>query len=239
MKTRSAANRFTLIELLIVIAIIAILAAMLLPALNNAREVGKKIKCLANFKQLGSSVTMYLDDSQEFYPYKVATPDSGSYSWQNTYRLYGWPKRLLPYTSGFHVDYCPKDLSWNSGYPKTITDSRMSWYPASYQWRYPLAEAAEATGKLNRGLKAVDLRFSSRQVVLNEFRSWHFRLNQLLGPNGSPKLSNFIESNALWGDGHAGTWTLTVYNGTGYWETGFTVSTQTGSQWWDPRTRHD
>ena len=70
---------FTLIELLVVIAIIAILAAILLPALNSARERGRGAACMNNAKQIASAMLMYLDTSDDNFPF--ADPSQwGSYA---------------------------------------------------------------------------------------------------------------------------------------------------------------
>lgn len=65
---REKKHIFTLLELLIVIAIIAILAGLLLPALNNAREKAQGIHCISNLKQLGLYLRNYLDVSKDVMP---------------------------------------------------------------------------------------------------------------------------------------------------------------------------
>ncbi|PYI87462.1 MAG: hypothetical protein DME26_06085 [Verrucomicrobia bacterium] len=82
------ANAFTLLELLVVCVIIAVLAALLLPALIKSRSSAQRIKCVNNLRQLGLSAQMYWDDNGgHSFRYRGVATNGGDLYW------FGWLAR--------------------------------------------------------------------------------------------------------------------------------------------------
>ena len=126
MRLRSPAKlrhtAFTLIELLIVIAIIAILAALLLPALARAKQKGQESTCLSNLRQIGLGFSIYLNDNNDHFfderPLKSSLP--GGYrpwtSWPPSDPRAGWAattfQNILP---NFALWSCPAAVNSATG----------------------------------------------------------------------------------------------------------------------------
>lgn len=157
---------FTLIELLMVIAIIAILSTLLLPSLNKAKETARKISCVSKLKQLGLMTTMYTNTYNENFPYYTAYYDGEYYSWAQllaftndrftslidarNHRPYHyttsyyngmlkyWADFMCPSQSRLWCDAPPPPNASNSSFSYTVNIAIFGNYDSSNGWANPM-----------------------------------------------------------------------------------------------------
>jgi prepilin-type processing-associated H-X9-DG protein len=102
---RCVAAAFTLVELLVVIAVLVVLVALLLPALGRARMLARRAACQAGLASLGQAAGMYQVDYGNFVPICWRNVDPTDPKKVNPWK--SWRSSLLPYTTGYAVFNCP------------------------------------------------------------------------------------------------------------------------------------
>ena len=100
---------FTLVELLVVVAVIAILMGLLLPALNTAKETARRSVCASNLHQLGQWFQCYSDDFNECVVWIPPTGGSWVYTMCNSYPDAFYGKYLWSANNGRKIWHCPSE----------------------------------------------------------------------------------------------------------------------------------
>ena len=141
---------FTLIEILVVIAIIAILASLLLPVLSLGKAKGKRMACVNNLKQFVFSTQMYSADNDgklvENVPMTNGPAANAPNSWvpgnmmaaaDATNQALIRQGKLFPYASQIGIYHCPADTSQSGGGPRVRSYSMNSWMGSRTMEREP------------------------------------------------------------------------------------------------------
>ena len=213
----SARGGFTLVELLVVAAVVAILAALLLPALGLGKGAAQRLQCVSNLRQLGLAAQMYWEDHEgRAFAFRGAATNGGDLFW------FGWLQRgsegqrafdptlgaLYPYLQGRGVTLCPS-LNYS------LRQFKLKAAGAAYGYGYNLhlsAPAGQPSVSLGKAAQPSELILFADSAQVNTFQPpaspSHPMLEEFYYVNATEATAHFRHRqklNGLFCDGHVST----------------------------------
>ncbi|MDR1281237.1 MAG: prepilin-type N-terminal cleavage/methylation domain-containing protein [Opitutaceae bacterium] len=188
---------FTLVELLTVIAIIGILAAIIIPVAGKVRDSARNAQCLGNLRQTGVAARLYIEDNKGMSP-----PTSSVYSdklWPYAYsiplRSRTSPQDELPNNLTGTIFECPKAGS------DTVTPRRS--YGMNGKLGQPLVKIGEEDGKPINAIRMANVTIPSQAPFFGDSKASSAFYGQFANPRHNGK------ANICFADGHAASLLLT------------------------------
>jgi prepilin-type N-terminal cleavage/methylation domain-containing protein/prepilin-type processing-associated H-X9-DG protein len=186
---KSRFRSFTLVELLVVVAIIALLASLSQPAFRGAILKAQSIKCAENLRAIGNAVNLCINDNNNVLP---QIDQAGAPIYQPPGSVQGIVGVLGPYGITTNITQCPVDMSAG-------TSSAFSLYKSSYEWD-PIFDDENPNNPVvygnPRGGATTGFAISPSRVRLcYDFNGIHAGKT---GSNGTV----VYQRNVLYGDGH-------------------------------------
>jgi prepilin-type N-terminal cleavage/methylation domain-containing protein len=204
---------FTVVELLVVLAIISIIAAILFPVFQTVRHRSLSTTCLSNLRQIGLGIQQYAQDYDGMYPYADDPTDKYSTIWEAMPTYYNdvthmslLNRTLLPYITDIAIWHCPADVGYSvidtTGVPFNTVPSMYDTmngpvqYKMSYVSRTEIVFDNTPLDQLTAHDNAVppnQYDVSQINLIMDGCGSWH----------GDNKYTADLRYNVLMGDGHA------------------------------------
>ena len=171
-------------ELLVVVAIIAVLSAILFPVFSRVRAASQQSVCLSNQRQVGAALLLYAQDYDERFPNGLNQGAAG-----RIWPAEGWAGPCLPYLQSAALLRCPSDA--------TVADAANPHdFVVSYALNSNVVGTAYRTDPIPTGLSQADLTAPSRSVLLFEVSGVRANIadpREGSGPGGVPG-TNFSAS---------------------------------------------
>lgn len=215
---------FTLVEILIVLAIVGILAALLFPAFFLARGKARQMSCASNLRQIGLGVMMYIQDNDGRYPRGGDPIDIKTDGWtrafegrfaQDAKELRPLPLVLQPYVKDPELWHCPADTGFDfadtrDSRPLAARPSSFAAFGTSYYYR------TELTLRRRRNLTAYepDAPYTKHgaseiNMIFDGKGNWH---GGGQGDPPTPEEWNKGRYNVLMADGHVSNMSASEFN---------------------------